>query len=159
MSQFFEDLTLGDAIEIGSYTFTPEGIKRFASAYDPQPFHLDEEAAKASHFGGLCASGWQTAAVWMKLIIAYHARGGREALKTGQPVARLGPSPGFKDLKWLKPVYAGDTLTYTCRLIDKRESDSRPDWGLVTHHNVATNQHGVPVFEFTATVFWERRAS
>ena len=71
--------------------------------------------------------------------------------------SRIGPSPGFRDLKWLKPVYAGDTVSYSSILTQARPSGSRPGWGLVTHHNVGVNQHGARVIEFLGTVFWERR--
>ncbi|MEJ1938017.1 MaoC family dehydratase N-terminal domain-containing protein, partial [Nostoc sp. NIES-2111] len=75
------------------------------------------------------------------------------------PSARLGPSPGFRDMKWLKPVYAGDTITYASTLVDKRPSASRPQWGLVTHRNTGVNQKGELVFEFRATAFLERKAA
>jgi acyl dehydratase len=153
---FFEDVAVGAEVALGSFAFEAEDIKRFARLYDPQAFHLDEEAAKASHFGGLCASGWHTASVWMKLMIADAERAAAAARARGERPARLGPSPGFKDLKWLKPVFAGDVLTYASTVVDKRVSASRPGWGLVTTHNRAENAAGERVFEFVATVFWER---
>ena len=157
MMGFFEDLTIGETEELGSHSFTAEEIKAFAAAYDPQPFHLDEEAGRQSHFGGLCASGWHTAAVWMGLMIAHAKRFAAEAEAAGRPVPELGPSPGFRDLRWLRPVYAGDTITYSSTLVDKRPSSSRPRWGIVSHRNVGVNQKGEPVFEFVGTAFWERR--
>ena len=90
---FFEDIAIGARDEIGSHTFTAEEIKRFASAFDPQPFHIDEEAAEASHFGGLIASGWHSQAVWMKLNVAHWQRRRREREAAGVPIARIGPSP------------------------------------------------------------------
>lgn len=152
----FDDLGVGRVIELGDYTFEPDDIKRFARAYDPQRFHVDEAAAKASHFGGLCASGWHTAAIWMKLMIDYRRRLMAHAAATHERVARIGPSPGFKDLKWLRPVYAGDTVTFRSEIVGKRPSESRPDWGLVFNRNTGTNQHGEPVYEFTGSAFWER---
>ena len=92
---FFEDIAVGERDEIGAHTFTAEEIKRFAFAFDPQPFHLDEAAAEASHFGGLCASGWHTLAVWMKLNVRAlqqlreRARGGRRAARAARPLPRL----------------------------------------------------------------------
>jgi acyl dehydratase len=154
MTGFFEDVAVGDVAVLGSYEFTPDEIKRFARRYDPQVFHLDEAAAAASHFGALCASGWHTAAAWMKVTIAYQERLAAQARAAGRLVAVLGPSPGFRDLKWLKPVYAGDVLTYQSRITGKRVSASRPGWGLVTQDNSAVNQKGELVFAFTATVFW-----
>lgn len=154
MTAFFEDLAVGDVAVLGQWEFTAGDIKRFAQRYDPQPFHLDEAAAARSHFGALCASGWHTAAVWMKVMTAYQERLAEDARAAGRPVAVLGPSPGFRDLKWLRPVYAGDVLTYRSRISGKRISGSRPGWGLVTQDNTATNQKGEQVFAFTATVFW-----
>ncbi len=88
-------------------------------------------------------SGWHTAAIWMKLMVA-HRRRVEAGMGAGAP--RLGPSPGFRNLKWLKPVFAGDTVTYSSTVIDKRASASRPGWGLVFHRNEGVNQKGEPVF-------------
>ncbi|WP_112662707.1 MaoC family dehydratase [Microvirga flavescens] len=154
---YLDDLVAGETRGLGSYTFTDEEIVRFATHYDPQPFHTDAEAAKSSLFGGLCASGWHTASVWMKLMAAERERVRAEALKRGERPARLGPSPGFSNLKWLKPVFAGDTITYTTTLTGKRASASRAGWGLAFHHNSGVNQKGEEVFAFDGTVFWEKR--
>jgi acyl dehydratase len=157
MSEFFEDLVIGETEPLGSHLFTPEEIKAFARAYDPQPFHLDEAAAEASPFGGLCASGWHTAGIWMRLMVQTRLRKAAARQAEGLPVARMGPSPGFKDLRWILPVYAGDTISYDSTLVEKRASASRPGWGLVTHLNGGTNQMGARVFEFTSTAFWQSR--
>jgi len=77
----------------------------------------------------------------------------------GAAVAALGPSPGFRELKWLKPVYAGDTVSYTTEIVDKRVSNSRPDWGLMSIRNTGANQNGEPVISFTSVVFVQRRAA
>jgi acyl dehydratase len=154
----FDDLAIGDASHLGSHVFTAEEIVRFALQYDPQPFHVDADAAARSHFGALCASGWHTAAVWMKQMIAHRERSRAAARAAGTEPARLGPSPGFRDMKWLRPVYAGDVITYTSTVVDTRASASRPQWGLVSHHNTGVNQRGERVFEFQGTVFWERQA-
>ena len=151
---FLSQAGIGEVRELGAHRFTADAIIDFARAYDPQPFHLDPEAARESHFGALCASGWQTAAVWMKRLHATFARDAALTARSG-PVPQLGPSPGFKDLTWLRPVYAGDTLRYASRLVDKRASETRPGWGIATHHNSAVNQHGEPVFAFTGSVFWQ----
>lgn len=154
---FFDDLALGETQDLGRHTFTAEDITAFAHVFDPQPFHVDAEAAKRSHFGGLCASGWHTAAMWMRRMVD-HRQGAREAaLARGERPAELGVSPGFSGLLWLKPVYAGDTIAYASTLVDKRASSSRPGWGLAFHRNTGHNQHGESVFEFTGAVFWERR--
>jgi acyl dehydratase len=154
---FLDDLHPGDKVHLGAYDFTAENIVRFASFYDPQPFHLSEEAGRKSHFGGLVASGWQTAAIWMKLMVAHWTADTRRALAAGSRPARLGPSPGFSNMEWLKPVRPGDTLTYRCILTDWRPSASRPGWGLARHHNIADNQKGERVFEFDGVVLWEMR--
>ncbi|GEP02526.1 MaoC family dehydratase [Methylobacterium oxalidis] len=145
---------LGVPRHLGPHLFTAEAIVAFARAYDPQAFHTDPEAARHTHFGALCASGWHTAAVWMKRMLATTARDAAFTAQRG-PVPQFGPSPGFRDLRWLAPVYAGDTLTYATTLTDKRASASRPGWGLATIRNTARNQHGTEVFAFTGMVFWQ----
>lgn len=157
MTKYFEDITVGETIELGSHTFLAEDIIRFAEKYDPQPFHLSEEGAAKTHFGRLCASGWHTAAVFMKLLVATTKRLVAEAKAEGRTPARLGPSPGFDQLKWIKPVFAGDTLTYRRMVTGKTESRSRPQWGIVHSDMEARNQDGVLVFSFKANVFVERK--
>ena len=154
---YFEDVQPGETADLGSFTFTSESIRAFAVRFDPQPFHLDEEAAKASHYGGLIASGWHVAAIWMKLMVGHWNRLAAEARITGHPVAQLGPSPGFRDMLWLQPVRAGDTLRYVWEATGRRSSASRPGWGIVTMQNRAFNQADVPVFQFDGAVFWQAR--
>ena len=155
--KYFEDIRVGDRDEIGRHTFTAADIKAFASRFDPQSFHVDENAAARSHFGALCASGWHTAVMWMRLMVEYR-RGEDEALRArGEGVAAIGPSPGFRDLKWLKPVYAGDTISYVSEVIETRPSKSRPGWGLVTLLSAGANQRGEAVISFKGTNFVERR--
>ncbi len=151
---YLGEAEIGRVRALGAHRFEADAIMAFAHEYDPQIFHLDPEAARATHFGALCASGWQTAAVWMKRLHATFARDIALTARLG-PVPQLGPSPGFKDMRWRQPVYAGDTLTYACRLIDRRSSASRPGWGIATHHNTAHNQRGELAFEFTGSVFWQ----
>jgi acyl dehydratase len=153
MVQSFDDLVIGSRRPLGAYYFSADAITAFARLYDPQTFHLSEAAARESFFGGLIASGWHTAAIWMKQLIATWDGDVALALAQGQTIIETGPSPGFRELKWLKPVYAGDTISYTIQLVSKRET-SRPDWGIVAHHNVGDNQRDERVFEFTASVFW-----
>ncbi|EFO31743.1 dehydratase [Roseibium sp. TrichSKD4] len=157
MSKFLEDYAIGDRLDLGSHQFTKEEIIRFASKYDPQPFHLSEEAAFKTHFGKLCASGWHTASVYMKLLVTTHTRLHAEALQEGRQPARYGPSPGFEDLKWMKPVYAGDTISYYSVVAATRNSSKRPAWGLIFADNFGTNQQGDLVFSFKSKVFLERR--
>ena len=128
--KFFEDISVGEQTRIGSHTFAVEEMKRFAGAFDPQPFHTDEAAAEKSHFGKLCASGWHTLAIWMRLNVRELQRMNDDREAAGAPIARMGPSPGFDELKWLKPVYAGDTISFESVVIAKKASRSRPEWGL-----------------------------
>jgi acyl dehydratase len=150
MTVYYEDITLGARQELGDYTFTADEIKRFARQFDPQPFHMDEDAAKQSHFGGLVASGWHTASIFMKLQ-------SRKINEIGADVRKAGPSPGFRDLRWLKPVFAGDTLTYATEVVRKRELASRPQWGIVFTHVTAINQRSELVYEFEASVMFARK--
>lgn len=157
MTAFFEDIAVGDSLDLGEHTFTRDEIIRFAEQFDPQPFHLSEDAAARTHFGRLCASGWHTASVFMKLWVKAHQALEQAALAEGRTPAKLGPSPGFEDLKWIKPVYVGDTLRYSRVVTGKTESRSRPDWGLVHSDMLAVNQDGKLVFSFKGTVFVERK--
>lgn len=157
MTLFFEEIAIGDKCVLGSHTFSSEEIIRFARKYDPQGFHLSEEAATASEFGRLCASGWHTASVFMKTLVAKTQELEAGAHANGAVIAKRGPSPGFEDLKWLKPVYAGDTITYSNVVTGKTESKSRPHWGVVHAANTGVNQHDEPVFFFKSNVFVERR--
>ena len=155
--KFFEDIPVGERSRIGSHSFTVEEIKRFAGAFDPQPFHVDEAAAEKSHFGRLCASGWHTLAVWMRLNIRDMQRNGQEREAAGAPSARMGPSPGFDALQWLRPVYAGDTISFEHEVLSKKASRSRPEWGLISFRNIGRNQAGEDVITFIGHVFVERR--
>jgi len=155
--KFFEDMAVGDTAEIGQHTFTTEEIKAFAARFDPQPFHLDEAAASHSLFGRLCASGWHTACLWMRLATEHRRREDDAQRSRGEPVATLGVSPGFRYLRWLSPVYPGDTITYATEVVELRSSASRPDWGIMTARNTGTNQRGEPVLSFISSVFVERR--
>ena len=115
--------------------------------------HVDAEAAKNSLLGGLCASGWQTAAVFMKLNVAYTRRLAEDFVAAGYPAPRTGPSPGIKELRWPRPVFASDTVSYTLTITGKRASASRPGWGLIEARTLGTNQHGEPVISFLSSWF------
>ncbi len=154
---YFEDLRIGTRIEVGSHTFTADEIKAFALTYDPQPFHVDEAAAARSSFGALCASGWHTAAVCLRLIVTDRQRRHAEMRQRGEPVARTGPSPGLRDLKWLKPVYVGDTISFAHEIVELRILPDRPDVGLRVSRNTGTNQHGDLVYSVLSSTFIERR--
>jgi acyl dehydratase len=154
---FYEDLAVGDRIDLGTLHFSEADIIRFARDFDPQYFHVDPEEAKRSIFGGLIASGWHTAAGWMGQMVRHRTAAAAAALARGERPARLGPSPGFRHLRWIKPVHAGDTIRYTSSIYEKRLSASRPEWGIVRHYNTGVNQKGETVFSFIGSVFWERR--
>ena len=154
---FFEDHVLGTRVEIGSHTFTAEEIKAFARQFDPQPFHLDEEAGRQSLFGGLAASGWHVASVHMKLTVTDGQRLAKEAAARGEEGAVWGPSPGFRELRWIKPVLAGDTISFATEVETLRTSGKRPEWGILQARNTGTNQHGELVFSLLATAFVPRR--
>ncbi len=152
---WFEDIEIGVKRDLGTYTFTEDEIVEFAEKYDPQIFHIDREAAKRSMFGGLIASGWHTTAVWMKLAVAdrEHSR------KTGDEPAGGGISPGFENLRWLKPVRPGMTLHYTSETIEKIELRSRSDMGLVKSLNEARDDEGALVMSFVGKYFAPRRTA
>ncbi|ADH89771.1 MaoC domain protein dehydratase [Ancylobacter novellus DSM 506] len=154
--RFFEDIEIGEKTRLGTYTFTEAEIVAFARAWDPQPFHLDAAAGARTHFGGLVASGWQTAAISSKLRAEACLRLHEALQREGRKVPRIGPSPGFKDLHWLLPIRAGDTLTFESEVTAKNASATRPEWGLVFTHETGTDQLGRLAFEFTNCVFVER---
>lgn len=155
--RFLEDLQIGQRREIGSYSFTADNIVAFAEQFDPQPFHLDEEAGRNSLFGGLAASGWHIASACMRLLVLERQQEAAAEAARGEPVAVWGPSPGFRELRWIKPVLAGDTISYANIVESVRPSDSRPEWGIVQARNTGTNQRGELVFSFLATAFVPRR--
>lgn len=156
--RFFEDLHVGLRRELGSYEFTAENIVAFAKQFDPQPFHLDEEAGRRSLFGGLAASGWHIASACMRLLVLERQQEAAAEAARGETVAVWGPSPGFRDLRWHRPVLAGDTISYTNEIASLRASDSRPEWGIVQGRNTGTNQHGELVLSFLATAFVPKRS-
>ncbi|MFL5145794.1 MAG: dehydratase, partial [Microvirga sp.] len=117
----------------------------------------DPDAARRSFFGGLIASGWHTGSAWMSRLVERRTRQRDAALARGERPVNFGPSPGFRDLKWLKPVHAGDTLTFRTTVVDKRVSASRPDWGLVLSQGTGHNQAGELVYAFNGAGFVERK--
>jgi len=149
---YWEEVVIGTRRDLGSHTFTEEEIIRFGRKYDPQSFHIDPEAAKHSIFGGLIASGWHTAAVWMKLAIAE-----RQRSASTSPLLRAGVSPGFEDMKWLKPVRPGMTIRFSSEIIGKKELASRPEMGLVLSRNKGHDEDGDLVFRFTGKGFVQRK--
>ena len=150
LDEFF---LIGHTVTLGSHKFEPDEIKAFARKYDPQVFHVDEEAAAKSHFGKLVASGWHTAAVGMRLTVD-GTRRANENQKT--EIMKTGPSPGLRDLRWIKPVYVGDTISYATEIVELREV-SRPGWGLMVTKVSGTNQHGELVYSAQGAVFVAKR--
>jgi acyl dehydratase len=134
---YFEDFFEGQEIPMGSKTVTEDEIISFATQFDPQPFHIDHEAAEASHFCGVIASGWHTCSMMMRLVV--------DGLMASS--SSMG-SPGLEKVRWIKPVRPGDTLTVVYLTQQVKASDSRPDRGVVWSKWQATNQHG----EIVATI-------
>jgi acyl dehydratase len=152
-----EDFHPGDTVDLGTWTFTAAEIVDFAREFDPQAFHLDEAAGKASLFGGLAASGWHVASAWMRLWVDHQSREIAEALARGEEPPAAGPSPGFDDMRWTKPVLAGDIITYRTTVIGGRASKSRPGWGILDSLNEGFDATGRRVFHFTGHVFMPTR--
>ncbi len=141
----WEDFEVGQRMEGGSRTVSAEEIVAFAAQWDPQPFHIDESAAKASIFGGLVASGWHTACIAMRLAVDGIVR----------EVANLG-SPGVDEIRWLVPVRPGDTLTLSVQIVEK-EPSSRPDRGKVKIRHELRNQKGEVVMTMVGRGIVRRR--
>lgn len=132
--KYYEDMVIGTVTRSSrSYTVTREEVIEFASKYDPQPFHLNDEAAEKTHFGRLSASGWHTGAMAMRMMV--------DTWKDMEPTAGLG-SPGIDELRWVKPVYPGDVLTVEMEMIGKRRMKSRRDMGLSKSRQTVRNQDG-----------------
>ncbi|MBX7526733.1 MaoC family dehydratase [Qipengyuania vesicularis] len=138
--KFYEDIEVGSKSSFGRYEVTREEVMDFASKYDPQPFHLDDDAAAQTHFGRLSASGWHTCSMTMAMMV--------ENMK-GEKSAGLG-SPGVDSLRWIKPVYPGDTLRCETEIIEKRRSASRPEMGIFKSRIRTFNQDDVLVLEMVS---------
>lgn len=145
--KYFDDIHVGDATEFGHYDVTREEILEFARKYDPQPFHLSDEAAAKTHFGRLAASGWHTTAMTMAVIVRSFV---------GEEQAGLG-SPGIDELRWLKPVHPGDRLTVRGTIVDTTPSRSKPQIGTIRTRIIVNNQDNVDVMSFTEIVMMLRR--
>ena len=146
--RYFEDFHVGDATEVGPVTVTEDEIVAFATQFDPQPFHIDPEAAKASPFGGLIASGWHTTALFMGMFV-------RAVLLDS---ASLG-SPGVEEIRWTAPVRPGDTLTGRTTITDMQPSSTNPGRGTVFTTNEVFNQDGELVLRMKARGFFARKPS
>ena len=145
---YFEDLEPGTTAKFGRYQVTREEVIEFASKYDPQPFHLSDEAAAQTHFGRISASGWHTCAMVMRMMVDNIA---------DRKQAGLG-SPGLDELRWLRPVYPGDTLRVETTLIDKTPSRSRPEMGSFRSQVKVFNQDDVLVAAMKSIGLIRRRS-
>jgi acyl dehydratase len=155
--RYFEDRQVGEVTDMGSHTFERDEIIAFARAFDPQPFHLDEAAAKASLFGALCASGWHTAAIGIRHISQSRMNANAAARASGVPLPAYGPSPGCRLLTWPRPVFVGDTLEYRGRLVEKIDLKSRPNRGIIATEVQARNQRGEIAYRVISQILAERR--
>jgi acyl dehydratase len=156
-SLWFDDVAVGDVTEIGSRRFEAEDIVGFAQNYDPQPFHLSEEAGKASIFGGLAASGWHTAVVWQGLATAHDTAMRSATSARGEALPPPVLMPSVTDLRWLKPVLAGDTISYRMTVLDKSPSPTNPGWGVVRSRAEGINPRGDLAFALIARRFMQLR--
>lgn len=138
--RYFEDVEVGTRRAFGRYEVTREEVVAFARQYDPQPFHLSDEAAAATHFGRLSASGWHSCAMTMAMLVGDMAE---------ERLASLG-SPGIDELRWLTPVYPGDTLRCESEVLATRRSATRPEMGIVRSRVSVFNQHDVEVMTFVS---------
>lgn len=144
--RYLEDLAVGQVFGSGSLTVTAEEIIAFAAQYDPQPFHLDDAAARQTMFGGLAASGWHTAALTMRLLV------GGEFRPAGGIIGG-----GMDELRWPRPLCPGDTLRLETEVMEVRPSRSRPQQGLVKARTTTFNQHDEPVQVIVANLIVPRR--
>jgi len=142
----FEDFTPGQQFDLGSVTVSKEDVLEFASEFDPQPFHLSEEAGKASLLGGLAASGWHTGSLMMGLLAT-----GLLNNSTSRG------SPGISELKWKKPVFPGDTLSARAEILETKSLRSRPEMGIVSMRVTAANQAGKDVIMWESPVLFAKR--
>ncbi|MGV8854446.1 MAG: MaoC family dehydratase [Devosia sp.] len=146
MTRWFEDIALNEAYPLGSHSFEAAEIIAFATLYDPQYFHIDPEAAKHSHFGGLVASGWHTVSIGHRLMVDTLFAEEERLRAMGQEPGVSGPSPGINTMDFKVPVRPGDTVSYELMVTDKRRSNSKPGWGLLFNQLTATNQRGERVY-------------
>ena len=144
---YFEDFAIGQRYRSSSRRITVDDITRFASEFDPQPFHLDEKAAQTSFFHGLAASGWHTAAITMSLLV-----------QSGMPIAG-GLIGAGAEIAWPRPVRPGDTLTVESEVVEVKPSRSRPERGMITVKSQTRNQHGEVVQILTSRMLvWKKPA-
>lgn len=157
-TNYFEDRHVGETYSLGSHTFDRESVIAFARQFDPQAFHLDDAAAARSLFGRLSASGWHTTSIWIRQFVLWRQAIERDMRTRGLKPAEYGPSPGFRNLRWLKPVYPGDTIEFRGRIDAMLDWRSRADRGLIETENQGRNQHGEIVFAIRGRILAEKRS-
>lgn len=157
MTRWFEDIVIDEVFALGAHTFDADEIVRFATLYDPQYFHLDAEAAKHSHFGGLVASGWHTVSVGHRMMVDTLFAEEERLRALGKEPGVSGPSPGVNSMQFKVPVRPGDTVTYELVVTGKRASNSIPGWGLLFNKITAVNQNGDLVYQADLVGFSKRR--
>ena len=146
--RYFEDVVVGETARFGHCEVARDEVITFARRYDPQPFHLSDEAAARTPFKRLAASGWHTCAMTMAMIVEH---------KNERQEALLG-SPGIDSLRWLTPVYPGDTLRCESRVLEARRSESRPTMGLTKTEVTVFNQNNAPVLTYVANMMMQTHA-
>jgi acyl dehydratase len=144
--RYFEDFAEGQIFDLGTFSYTEQQIIDFAREFDPQPMHTDPQAARASTYGGLIASGWQTATSYMRHLV-------EAIMRDSESIG----SPGLDHLRWLRPVRPGDTLRARFTVLEARPSNSRPDWGIVRSRGEVLNQQDEVVMDVEAVNFFGRR--
>ncbi len=152
MGLFLEEIELHQRVPLGSYAFTRENMLAYSRKFDPVDFHVDEEAGRASLYGAMTAAGLHVASGWMACFVRTNTAARHVLDAAEKPLPDIGPSPGFKNMKWLKPVYAGDVVTYFTTAIRVRSLASRPGWGMASSYCEGVNQHGILVFSFEGAV-------
>ena len=146
ITYFWEDMAVGQVRDLGTISPSREDIIAFASQFDPQPFHLDDAAGAASVFGGLCASGWHTCSMAMRLMVTNFL----------QQTSSLG-SPGLENIQWKKPVYPNDTLRLQTTVLETKPMGRRPDVGMTRNLWEMFNQHGDKVLHMEGWGMFRRR--
>jgi acyl dehydratase len=144
--RWFDDFAVGEQFEFGAYVVSEDEIIDFARRYDPQPFHLDHDAAKASHFGGLVASGWMTSAVLMRLLCDHFI-----------PRQSSMGSPGVDEVRWIKPLRPGDTVRARVEVTETRPSQSKPDRGVIRCRHQLLNQKDEVVMSMHGMGMYRRK--
>lgn len=157
MTRWFEEIVTNEPIALGSHTFTEQEIIRFGKRYDPQYFHIDPEAARHSHFGGLIASGWHTVSVGHRKMVDRLEAEEETVYAEGGTPGVSGPSPGVNRMDFKAPVRPGDTVRYTLTVTGKRKSNSLPGWGVLFNLIEAHNQSDELVYSADVVGFSKLR--